>query len=151
MLSRIRIGLVSACVLIGAASGPAAFAAERAAAPGGRPILRIFATVNGEKRYFNGHDWVLWSPARRMAMVEKAREGAVKLNAVMTLPAEFYVRELDRVFMTNPQARDVELGQAIQGVAINLKDWDDGTDPQKSIAEALRSEGGADAPAARKP
>lgn len=98
-----------------------------------RPVIRLYASAKGETRYFTGDDWMLFTSGQKVQIVEKARTGAVRLNAVMSLPAEVYVRELDRIFGGNPGARHIELGQAIQGAAIGLKDWDDGTDPDQQI------------------
>lgn len=99
--------------------------------------LRIFALEDGHKRYFNGYDWVLFDLGQKIALVERARQGAVQMNAVMLRPPEVYVRELDRMYAEAAEARHIEVGQAIQGIAITLKDWDDGTDPDKKIKEAL--------------
>ena len=106
----------------------------------GTPTLRLFADMGGQRRYFTGYDWLQFDIHKRLALVEKARRGAVRLNAVMTLPAEIYVRELDNMFRRNSGIRHIELGQAIQGVAIALKDWDDGSDPTAHLESHLNKD-----------
>ena len=111
--------------------------ASRAVEPAAPRVLRLFAVEEGQKRYFTGYDWLLMDLVAKKALVEKARLGAVRLNAVIALPAETYVRELDRMYGQAEESRQIEVGEAIQGLAISLKDWDDGTDPNKKLQAAL--------------
>jgi hypothetical protein len=99
--------------------------------------IRIFANDNGEKRYIVGYDWVNLNMGQKMTLVENARSGALKMDAVMVLPAEIYVAELDRIFSQDGEIRRIEVGQAIQGVAISKKDWGDGTDADKKLHSYL--------------
>ncbi len=91
--------------------------------------LRMFIpTGENSKEYLRGYHWLNFSAAQKMGVVEAARTGAVQqMSAVMSLPAEIYVRELDRLFATNSSIQQMEVGQAIQGIAISLKDWNDGS------------------------
>lgn len=69
---------------------------------------------------------------QKIGLVERVRRGALKMNALMTLPAEIYVRELDGMYREHPEARSIEVGQAIQGIAVSLKDWDEMGVPKSS-------------------
>ena len=99
--------------------------------------LRLFAVEGDHKRYFTGYDWLLFDLAAKTGLVEKARQGAARMNVAMTLPSRVYVRELDHMYRDAPEVRHIEVGQAIQGIAISLKDWDDGGDPEKRLKDAL--------------
>jgi hypothetical protein len=111
-------------------------AAQDGAAPSSKS-LRLYAVEEGRKRYFNGYDWIQFDLNQKIALVEKARQGAILLHAMMLKPAEVYVRELDRMYGETNEVRLIEVGQAIQGIAITLKDWNDGGDPDQKIKDAL--------------
>jgi len=107
-------------------------------AEGGEPVsekrtLRLFSRSGGEKHYYTGYDWLKLDIQQKMETVEHAREGAIRMNTVMSRPAEVYIAELDRMYALNESVRHIEVGQAIQGIAISLKDWDDGSDPDKKL------------------
>jgi len=89
--------------------------------------IRLFIQKGPEKNYLLGHHWLRLKIHQKIAIVESARRGALELNALMTLPAEIYIRELDRLFLENPTLRQLEVGPAIHGIAVSLKDWDDGS------------------------
>ena len=93
-----------------------------------KQTLRLYINSGGSKTYLLGHHWGSLGMNQKIAMVEAARRGALKLEAVMTLPAEIYVRELDRMFSENPSLRKLEVGPAIHGIAVSFNDWDDGSD-----------------------
>ena len=92
-----------------------------------RQTLRLYINNGGNKTYLLGYHWESLGMNQKIAMVEVARLGALKLDAVMTLPAEIYVRELDRMFSENPSFRKLEVGPAIHGIALSFNDWDDGS------------------------
>ena len=98
------------------------------------PGVRLFVMQGGDKHYLTGFDWLQFDIGQKMGLVEAARSQAAGLNAVMVLPAEVYVAELDRMFSQNPEVRHIEIGPALQGVAITLKDWDDGSNPREKLA-----------------
>ncbi|MFT5206376.1 MAG: hypothetical protein ACI9CF_000111 [Candidatus Omnitrophota bacterium] len=91
------------------------------------PSIRLFVESGGQRANILGHNWAELSFERKIKLIESARQGALRLGAVMALPAESYIRELDMMFAKNPSLRHIEVGQAIQGIAISLKDWDTGT------------------------
>ena len=124
-------------LLILALLAPASVHAAKDASLSKPKSLRLYATMNGKKRYFNGYDWLQYDEKAKLALVEKAKIGAGRLSAVMLLPADVYVKEVDKIYGQAPESRLIELGQVIQGVAINLKDWNDGTDPEKKRMDAL--------------
>ena len=129
---------LAAAVPASAAKAPAPKSA--ASAPEKQKHLRLYAPSSvGERRYYTGYDWRQFNLNQKIQLVETARTGALKLNVVMTLPAELYVRELDRMFASNPQVQHMEIGQAIEGTAVVLKDWDDGTDPDKKLQELTKA------------
>lgn len=105
-------------------------------APGDKQVIRLFREVAGEKKYFTGFDWLQLDVNQKIILVERARQGALQMSVVMTLPAEVYVKEIDRMFNESTEIRYIELGQAIEGIAIALKDWDDGREPEKVLSEA---------------
>ncbi len=123
--------VLTGCVwVLGGVVGSLAAEGAESAKPA---ALRLYALKAGEKRYFTGYDWMLFDLSRKIALVEKARRGAVlQMNVVMALPAERYVRELDRMYAEAAEARTIEVGQAIQGIAITLKDWDEGSRSPKT-------------------
>lgn len=130
------IALTAFVALLAAASPITASAAEKTTEQNKRMRLRLYVpSAAGDRKFFTGFDWQQLKMNQKIQLVEMARTGALRLNAVMTLPAEIYVRELDRMFNENPQIRTMELGQAIEGIAIAMKDWDDGTDPDQKIKE----------------
>ncbi len=101
-----------------------------------KKTIRLYVPdASGGKAYLLGRDWLGLSPQQKIEMVELARRGALKLNAIVSLPAEIYIRELDQMFLEKPETRDIEVGQAIQGVAIALKDWDAGADTEEILEQ----------------
>lgn len=86
--------------------------------------LRIFLKTGGKKIYVRGYQWMTLDLNRKISLVESARRGALKMNALMTQPAERYVMEADKFFRTNPSLLQMELGQVIQGIAISIQDWE---------------------------
>jgi len=58
------------------------------------PHLRLFGYDKGEKRYYSGYDWMNMNINDKIQLVEEARNGALKMNVVMTMPAEIYVGEV---------------------------------------------------------
>lgn len=133
--------LAFASVSCQAASAPAP---QKAAPKAKQKHLRLFAPSSaGERRYYTGYDWRQFNLNQKIQLVETARTGALQLGVVMTMPAEIYVRELDRIFSSNPQVQHMELGQAIEGTAIAIKDWDDGTDPDAKL-KAFTTKAAAD-------
>lgn len=127
--------LFSGGILLCAGLGESSAAESRS----GTQTLRLYATVGGEKRYFTGYDWLQFNIHQQFQIVEKARHGAVRMNAIMVLPAEVYVKELNRMFRQHVELRHMELGQAIQGIAIALKDWDDGSNQEERIKSYLKT------------
>lgn len=137
-----------ACLALSPAMGGEAFAKAKASAPAASPaakpdqdkrIIRLYRDVAGKKQYVIGRHWVQMTPEQKIQLVERARQGAVSMGVVFTLPAEIYVRQLDRMFQNNPTVLNIEIGQAIEGAAIALKDWDDGTDPDKKLKAYLKA------------
>ena len=104
---------------------PAASTAGAIKKPAG--AIRIFLKTGNKKTYVRGYQWMTLDLNRKISLVESARRGAVKMNAVMVLPAETYVDEVNKFFQDNPRLMQMEVGQVIQGIAISLKDWDDGS------------------------
>ncbi len=100
-----------------------------ASVKGAKPdqALRIYLKTGAKKTYVRGYQWMTLDLNRKINLVESARRGALKMNAVMTFPAETYVREIDKFFAGNPSLMQMEVGQVIQGVAISIKDWNAGT------------------------
>lgn len=96
------------------------------AAPKPDKALRIFLKTGEKKTYVRGYQWMTLDLNRKISLVESARRGALRMNAVMTQPAELYVANVDKFFRYNPGLLEMEVGQVIQGVAISLKDWQDG-------------------------
>jgi len=113
--------------------------------------LRLYVpSSGGEKRYYTGYDWLQFNLNQKIQLIETARTGASQLGVVMVLPAELYIRELDRMFQSNPQIQFMELGQAIEGTSVVMKDWDDGTDPDQKLQEyAAQVTGGTSAKASK--
>ena len=89
-----------------------------------KAMLRLFIQQGPQKTYLLGYHWMSLRLHQKIGMVESARRGALKLDAVMLHPAEIYIRELDRLFLRNPELRRLEVGPAIQGLAMSLNDWD---------------------------
>ena len=123
--------LTAFCFLSGApasaqeTSSPPAASAPSAGKPA-KPTkaLRIFLKTGAKKTYVRGYQWMTLDLNRRISLVESARRGALQMDALMTLPAETYVAEVDKFFQYNPSLMQMEVGQVIQGIAISLKDWD---------------------------
>lgn len=117
----------SAAVQAQEASGPGGPSAS-ATASTARPekALRIFLKTGGKKTYVRGYQWMTLDLNRKISLVESARRGALRMNAVMVRPAEVYVNEVNKFFQHNPSLMQMEVGQVIQGVAIGMKDWEDG-------------------------
>ncbi len=136
MISR-RFGILLGVLLLLSAGHPAPLRAAQDGAAAPSKSLRLFVVEEGRKRYFNGYDWIQFDLNQKIGLVEKARLGAVQMHAMMLKPPEVYVRELDRMYGETSEVRLIEVGQAIQGIAITMKDWDDGTDPDKKIKAAL--------------
>ncbi len=88
--------------------------------------LRIFLKTGGKKTYVRGYQWMTLDLNRKISLVESARRGALRMNAVMAQPAEVYVNQVNKFFQHNPSLMQMEVGQVIQGVAIGMKDWEDG-------------------------
>ncbi|MBP9733215.1 MAG: hypothetical protein KBD07_02425 [Candidatus Omnitrophica bacterium] len=88
--------------------------------------LRIYLKTGGKKTYVRGYQWMTLDLNRKISLIESARRGAAKMNAVMTRPAETYVAEINKFFQDNPTLMQMEVGQVIQGIAISIKDWEDG-------------------------
>lgn len=108
-------------------SSPAsATAAERPTQVKPGKALRIYLKTGGKKTYVRGYQWMTLDLNRKISLIESARRGAARMNAVMTLPAETYVAEVNKFFQDNPTFMEMEVGQVIQGVAISIKDWEDG-------------------------
>ncbi len=103
-------------------------ASEAALTPTHSQSIRLFVEQGGQQANILGHNWAELSIERKIKLIESARQAALRLGAVMALPAESYIRELDMMFLKNPSLRHIEVGQAIQGIAIALKDWDSGTE-----------------------
>jgi hypothetical protein len=108
-------------------SGGSASAAS-SAAPAVKPekALRIFLKTGGKKTYVRGYQWMTLDLNRKISLIESARRGALRMNAVMAQPAEVYVNQVNQFFQHNPSLVQMEVGQVIQGVAIGMKDWEDG-------------------------
>ncbi len=63
----------------------------------------------------------------KIAAARTTQMHPVKLDpAIDPLPAERYVYEVNKFFQSNPAMFQMELGQVIQGIAISLKDWEQG-------------------------
>lgn len=88
--------------------------------------LRIFLKTGAKKTYVRGYQWLTLDLNRKISLVESARRGALQIDAIMLLPAERYVYEVNKFFQSNPSMLQMELGQVIQGIAISLKDWEQG-------------------------
>ncbi|MBF0254536.1 MAG: hypothetical protein HQL11_05380 [Candidatus Omnitrophica bacterium] len=116
--------------VFGAALAESAGSVVTQPSDGPRESIRLFVTRAGERMYLNGHDWLRLDLDRKIEWVEAARLGAIKMGAVLSLPAEVYIGELDRMFTEAPQLRHIEVGQAIEGIAISMKDWDTGESVQ---------------------
>ena len=108
------------------ARAAAANASPAASTPKPDKALRIYLKTGTKKTYIRGYQWVTLSLNRKISLVESARRGALQMGAVMTLPAERYVYEVNKFFQSNPAMFQMELGQVIQGIAISLKDWEQG-------------------------
>ena len=115
-----------AFTLVHAAPAVSQNAAERPPHEKPSQELRIFLKTGAKKTYVRGYQWATLDLNRKINLVESARRGALKLGALMTRPAETYVLEVDKFFKSNPSLMQMELGPVIQGVAISLKDWDNG-------------------------
>lgn len=102
-----------------------ASAAEKTAKP--EKALRIYLKTGNKKTYVRGYQWMTLDLNRKISLVESARRGALKMNAVMSQPAETYVAQVDKFFQYNPSLMEMEVGQVIQGIAISIKDWEDGS------------------------
>jgi len=99
--------------------------------------IRLFIPGQEGKDYLKGADWLKLSVDVKIEMVELARKGALDMGVLMTMPAELYVERLDYMFNTDPRTLRIEVGQAIQGAAIALKDWDDGRPSQDVVKDYL--------------
>lgn len=88
--------------------------------------LRIFLKSGGKKTYVRGYQWMTLDLNRKISLIESARRGAARMNAVMAQPAETYVVEVNKFFQDNPTLMQMEVGQVIQGIAVSIKDWEDG-------------------------
>jgi hypothetical protein len=108
-----------------AASSSSAPALSRPAKPD--KALRVFLKSGSKKTYVRGYQWMTLDLNRKINLVESARRGALKMGALMTQPAEVYIRNLDQFYAGHPTLMSMEIGQVIQGTAISMKDWDDGT------------------------
>lgn len=97
------------------------------AAEKGKETIRLFLEQGDQRVYLLGHHWKALNLNQKIAMVEQARTGALEMNVLMALPAEVYIRRVDQMLIDNPQLRQFELGQVVQGIAISLNDWDSGT------------------------
>ena len=91
--------------------------------------LRLFLPGAEKKTYLRGYHWLKLSAVQKRYSVELARQGAMRMKVIMTLPAEMYLERLDRMFALESSTLNIEVGQAIQGIAIALHDWDDGRSP----------------------
>ncbi len=109
-------------------SFPAA-AADQPAKPD--KALRIYLQTGAKKTYVRGYQWMTLDLNRKLSLIESARRGALKMNAVMARPAEVYVAQVDKFFQYNPALMEMEVGQVIQGIAISIKDWEDGSTEKK--------------------
>lgn len=112
-----------------AASSPAAAPAAKAPKPD--KALRIFLKTGAKKTYVRGYQWMTLDLNHKINLIEAARSGALQMNAVMAQPAEVYVAEVNKFFQYNPSLMQMELGQVIQGIAVSIKDWDDGHTEKK--------------------
>jgi hypothetical protein len=119
---------VPAYVHAGDTSGPGGTSSASTAASAAKPekALRIFLKTGGKKTYVRGYQWMTLDLNRKISLVESARRGALRMNAVMAKPAEVYVNEVNKFFQHNPSLMQMEVGQVIQGVAVGMKDWEDG-------------------------
>lgn len=91
--------------------------------------IRLFIEQGDQRMYLLGHHWTSLNLNQKIAMIEQARTGAISMNVVMALPAEVYIKKLNQMLLENPQLRQFELGQVVQGIAVSLNDWDTGIEP----------------------
>jgi len=120
-----RPRLLAAAAVLGLFMSWTALAEE--SVPAERQSIRLFVQQDGQRAYLSGYQWISLRTDQKIIMVERARQGALRLGALMVLPAEIYVRELDRLFTEHPHLRKIEVGQAVEGIAISLKDWNTGS------------------------